>query len=231
MDQDNNSSETMENFKNSFFYGSRTDLNFKFLSMISDEQAGDFIQGLFKKVAKAHDTGELNSLFDYVTNAQHNAYSQDVRVSYKEGPFTPMEKKPDQARVMLFTSSGHFVKTDDPKPLGVENMTQEQAESRIMEFIKHEPELSAIPKETLYDDLMVRHGGYDIKGAKKDPNVAFPLEIFRELEQEKTIGSLADTAFSFVGACSQKRLLKKTGPAWVDRIKAMDVDAVFLVPV
>lgn len=231
MNQDNKSSQTMENFKNSFFYGSRSDLNFKFLSMISDEKAGDFIQGLFKKIAVSHDTGELNALFDYVINAQKAAYSKDVKISYNDGPFSSMKKRSDQARIMLFTSSGHFVKTDDPKPLGVDNMTQEQAESRIMEFIKHEPELSAIPKETHYDDLMVRHGGYDIKGAKKDPNVAFPLEIFRELEQEKVIGSLADTAFSFVGACSQKRLLKRTGPKWVNKIKAMDVDAVFLVPV
>ena len=231
MDQDNYSSQTMENFKKSFFYGSRSDLNFKFLSMISDEKAGDFIQELFKKIVETHDTGELNTLFDYVINAQKAAYSQDIKISYKDGPFISMKKKSDQSRIMLFTSSGHFVKTDDPRPLGVDNMTQEQAESRIMEFIKHEPELSAIPKETQYNDLMVRHGGYDIQGAIKDPNVAFPLEIFRELEKEKTIGSLADTAFSFVGACSQKRLLKKTGPEWVDTIKAIDVDAVFLVPV
>jgi hypothetical protein len=231
MDQDNNSSQTMEDFRKSFFYGSRSDLNFKFLSMISDEKTGDFIQKLFQKIVEAHDTKELNTLFNYVINSQQDAYSQDVRISYNDGPFTPMKKKSDQARIMLFTSSGHFVKTDDPKPLGVDNMTQEEAESRIMEFIKQEPELSAIPKGTHYHDLMVRHGGYDIEGAKTDPNVAFPLEIFRELEIEKTIGSLADTAFSFVGACSQKRLLKKTGLKWVDQIKDMNVDAVFLVPV
>lgn len=231
MTQKNKGVLTLENFKKSFFYGTRSDMNFKFMSMISDEKAGDFIQELLKKIIETHDTGEVNTLFDYVINAQKAAYSQEVKISYQDGPFVLMEKKVENSKILLFTSSGHFMKTDDPKPFGVDNMTQEQAESRIMDFIKHEPKLSAIPKATLSDDLMVRHGGYDIQGAKKDPNTVFPLEIFREFEQEKTIGALADTAFSFVGACSQKRLLKKTGPDWVEKIKAMDVDAVFLIPV
>ena len=228
MDKD---SHTMEDFKKSFFYGSRSDLNFKFLSTVSDEKAEDFIQELFKTIVKGYDTGEFKETYECVINAQTEAYSEDVKISYDEGPFVPVQKSSDQLKIMLFTSSGHFVNTDDPKPLGVKKMTQEQAESRIMEFIKEEPQLSAIPKETHYDDLMVRHGGYDIQGAKKDPNVAFPLEIFRELEKEKRIGSLVDTAFSFVGACSQVRLLKRTGPKWVEKIKSMDVDAIFMVPV
>lgn len=231
MTKDNKSVTTMEAFKNSFFYGSRSDLNFKFLSMISEEKAGAFIQKLFKTIANSYDTGEFKDIFECVINAQAESYSEDVRISYDDGPFVPVQKNIDQLKIMLFTSSGHFVKTDDPKPLGVEKMTQEQAESRIMEFIKQEPELSAIPKETHYDDLMVRHGGYDIQGAQKDPNVAFPLEIFREFEKEKKIGCFVDTVFSFVGACSQIRLLKKTGPKWVEKIKSMDVDAVFMIPV
>ena len=231
MNTDSKNSHTMENFKKSFFYGSRSNLNFKFLSAISDEKAEDFIQELFKTIVKGYDTGEFKEIYECVINAQTKAYSEDVRVSYDEGPFIPVQKSSDQLKIMLFTSSGHFVNTDDPKPLGVEKMTQEQAESRIMEFIKEEPQLSSIPKETHYNDLMVRHGGYDIQGAKKDPNVAFSLEIFRELEKEKRIGSLVDTAFSFVGACSQKRLLKRTGPKWIEKIKSMDVDAVFMVPV
>jgi len=231
MTKKSESVHTMKDFKNSFFYGSRSDLNFKFISMISDEKTEGFIQELFKTIVKSYDTRNVEDIFKYAINAQTEAYSEDVRVAYEDGPFMPVEKKADQLNIMLFTSSGHFVKTDDPKPLGVDNMTQEQAESRIMEFIKIEPELSAIPKNTHYDDLTVRHGGYDIKGAKMDPNVVFPLEIFRELEKEKVIGSFVDTAFSFVGACSQKRLEKKTGPKWVEKIKSMDVDAVFMVPV
>jgi glycine/betaine/sarcosine/D-proline reductase family selenoprotein B len=100
-----------------------------------------------------------------------------------------------------------------------------------MAFMKEAPVLSAISKTASTTDLRVRHGGYDVKGAEKDPNVAFPLDLFRELEQKGEIGSLADTAFSFVGACSQKRLLKATGPKWVEKLKTMNIDAVFFVPV
>ncbi len=100
-----------------------------------------------------------------------------------------------------------------------------------MEFIKEEPVLSAVPKNIVPEDLMVRHGGYDISGAKLDPNVVFPLDLLKKLEQKKLIGKLAEKAFSFVGACSQKRLMKKTGPKWVSQIKNMDIDAALLIPV
>ena len=42
--------ETFESFKNSFSYGSRTDLNFKFLKTLSDEEAADFFQELLWKL-------------------------------------------------------------------------------------------------------------------------------------------------------------------------------------
>ncbi len=110
-------------------------------------------------------------------------------------------------------------------------MTQQEAQKRIMEFIKEEPVLSVIPKNIAPEDLMVRHGGYDINGAKLDPNVVFPLGLLKKLEQKKQIGKLAENALSFVGACSQKRLMKKTGPKWVSHIKDMNIDAALLIPI
>ncbi len=228
---ENTGGETIGDFKKSFFYGSRSDLNFKFLSKLSDGEAGDFFQALLQNILKAYDTGDMDVLFDFVFLAQKSGYSKEVMFSYEEGPFSPMEKPVSQSNVVLLTSSGHFKKGDDPKPLGIDNMTQTEAERRIMAFLKEEPVLSAIPKDTAARDLVVRHGGYDISGAVQDPNVAFPLELLNELEQKKGIGRLVDTAFSFVGACSQKRLLKTTGPKWVEQLKNMNIDAAFLVPV
>ena len=223
--------ETIENFKKSFFYGSRSDLNFKFLSTLSDEEAGDFFQKLLRNISKAYDLGTSEDLFDFIFKAQKDSYSKEVKFSYEDGPFTPMDKPISKSNIVLLTSSGHFAKGDDPNPLGAVNMTQKEAEKRIMEFIKEEPVLSAIPKNIVPEDLMVRHGGYDINGAKNDPNVVFPLALFKMLEQNKVIGKLAEYAFSFIGACSQKRIIKKTGPKWVTQLKNMNIDAAFLIPV
>ena len=230
MNTEKTDQETIEDFKKSFFYGSRSDLNFKFLSKLSDEEAGNFFQELLQNIAKVYDTDSLENLFNLVLRTQEASYSKETVFTYETGPFTAMAKPLSQSNVLLLTSSGHFIKGDDPKPLGIDNMSQQEAERKIMKFLKEEPVLSAIPKDTPIAELMIRHGGYDISGAKKDPNVAFPLDLFRELEQKKMIGSLAETAFSFVGACSQKRLIKTTGPRWVKKLKNMNIDAAFLVP-
>jgi len=57
------------------------------------------------------------------------------------------------------------------------------------------------------------------------------LALLREFAQEGRIGELAAHAYSFVGACAQTPLLKRTGPKWVERLQAAAIDAVVLVPV
>ena len=69
-------------------------------------------------------------------------------------------------------------------------MTQEAAEERISDFIKEEPQLSEIPIDTAKKNLQVRHGGYDVRGAKKDVNVNFPIDRMRELRDEGVIPKL-----------------------------------------
>jgi hypothetical protein len=119
----------------------------------------------------------------------------------------------------------------DPEPFGVKEMTQEEAITRIGDFLKAAPDLSPIPFDTPEDELRVRHAGYDIRGVQADPAVALPLVPLRELQQEGTIGSLTDAAYSFVGATAQTRLLTQNGPEWVEMLRQQDVDAALLVPV
>ena len=76
----------------------------------------------------------------------------------------------------------------------------------------------------------VIHGGYPVRSAENDPNVAMPVDHMRNLADEGVIGSFAG-AYSFVGACSQMRLLRKTGPQWVERLQSENIDAVVLAPV
>ena len=224
-------SESFEDFKNSFSYGSRTDLNFKFLKQMQDSEAAGFIQDLFKKLGESMDDGDYARIVDHICKGQIDAYSRDPQFVYETGPFAPMKKPVSESRLTLISSTGHFVKGDDPKPFGIDNMSQETAIERVQDFLKEEPTLSAIPLDTPEAHRMVRHGGYDIHGVETDINVGFPIDRCMELKAEGLIGDLTTEAFSFVGACSQKRLLKKTGPRWVRKLMELDIDAALLVPV
>ena len=225
--------ETFEDFIKSFFYGSRSDLTFKFMADYSEEQASDFLRGLFATLVDAVDDNDLDAVKDAVMAGQIQGYSsgQLNGFTYETGPFTPMKKPVAKAKLSLLTSSGHFVAGNDPRPLGVADMTQAEAEARIMEFIKEPPQLSVIPFDTPGDRLRVRHGGYDIRGAHKDPNCALPLERMNELRDKGRFRALTPDAYSFVGACAQKRLLKETLPGWATSMKETGADAVVLVPV
>jgi len=222
---------SFEDFKNSFSYGARSDLNFKFLKSLSDEEAADFIQAYFKITADSLNDGSFSRVHDFIYEWQRRAYSKPGRFSYDTSPFTPLQKPLSQTNLALISSSGHFVAGDDPQPFGVVNMSQEEAEDRIMDFIRAEPDLSEIPTETLLENLRVRHGGYDIRASQADANSNFPIERIQELAGEGMIGSFANPAWSFVGATSQTRLRKPTGPKWVQRFKDRGVEALLLVPV
>ncbi len=223
--------ESFAEFKNSFAYGSRTDLNFKFLKNLSDTDAAQFFQEMLHKLADTLDDGDLGRVADHVFAWQARAYAGASNWQYPTAPFTPLRKPLAQARVALFTSSGHFVAGDDPEPFGIKAMTQTEAMARINDFLKEEPVLSVIPSATPPEQLRVRHGGYDIRSAQSDPNVAFPLARLREFTQEGRLGELAANAYSFVGACAQTPLVKRTGPQWVKRLQAEVIDAAVLVPV
>jgi hypothetical protein len=223
--------ESFAAFKDSFWYGSRTDLNFKFLKRLSSEDAATFFQELLWKMGDSIDDGDLDRLVEHVYRWQIRAYTGAELHPYEDGPFVRPRKPISESRLVLLTSSGHYVEGRDPEPLGVKDMTQKEAEERVREFLRAEPRLSAVPIDTDSANLRVRHGGYDIRGAQADPNVAFPLERLLELWKEGVIGELAPCAYSFVGATSQKRLLKKSGPQWAKMLEQQRIDAALLVPV
>lgn len=230
-------SETLELFKNSFAYGTRTDLLFKFLKDLSSEEAAEFLQGLLTKVGESAGDGDVARLLDHVYAWQVRAYApredgvHGGTWAYEDAPFAPLARPLSDARVALFTSSGHFVAGDDPEPFGVKNMSQEASIARIVDFIRSKPQLSLIPSDTPDERLRVRHPGYDIRGALADPNVAFPLERMRELARERVIGELAAEAYSFMGATAQSRIVRESGPEWAARLRQRGVDAAVLVPV
>ena len=222
--------ETFSEFKNSFSYGYRSDLNFKFFKGLSDEEAATFIQGLFSKVVEAMDSGNWQPVAEQVIGGQKLSYDKPANFAYDDAPFTPLTKPLGQMKLGLLTSSGHFVNGDDPRPFGEENMTQFEAMTRIQEFLREAPTLSTIPMDTPPENLRVRHGGYDVNGAAADPNVVLPLAHLQTLAGEEVIGELAENAYSFVGATAQTPLLKRNAPQWAEMLKQQGIEGMLLVP-
>ncbi len=225
------SEESFKSFTKSFFYGTRSDLSFKFLSDLTPQDASAFIQLLFRDIMDAIDDNNFEMIKKRLLSGQIQGYENQKNFEYDDGPFHSLIKPASSLNFALLTSSGHFVKGQDPHPLGVESMTQQEAEQRIFDFLKEEPQLSEIPFGSQPDQLMVRHGGYDIRAAQKDANVSFPYQRMTQLKKQGKIGGLTPNAYSFVGACSQTRLLKYTLSKWVKKLKQENVDAVVLVPV
>jgi hypothetical protein len=231
MTQTESQPESFKQFKDSFSYGTRSDMNFKFIKNLSDEDAALFLEQLLHKLGESCDDGKFDRVVQHVYEWQVRGYTAPGTWAYPDVPFAPLKKPVAQTRLTLVTSSGHFVHGDDPEPFGVKNMTQKEAMARIDEFIKTEPVLSAIPIETPRARLRVRHAGYDIHGAEADPNVALPLERLRELQKEGVVGEIAPVAYSFVGATAQIRLLRHSGPQWIERFKQEGIEAALLIPV
>ncbi len=222
--------ESFSEFKNSFSYGSRSDLSFKFFKGLSDEETTVFIQTLFTKVVDAMDSGDWQPVAEHVIAGQKASYDKPASFAYDDAPFTPLPKPLNQLKLGLLTSSGHFVDGDDPRPFGQENMTQFEAMVRISDFLREAPTLSTIPMNTAPKKLRVRHGGYDIRGSAADPNVILPLAHLQSLAAAGVIGELAENAYSFVGAAAQTPLLKKSAPQWAEMIKQRGIEAMVLLP-
>lgn len=222
--------ETFGEFKNSFSYGARTDLNFKFLKGLPDGAAAEFLQELLWKLADTLDDGDSGRLYAHVRDGQIRSYSTPGQWAYDDAPFTPMRNPLARSRLALISSSGHFVAGHDPEPLGVKDMTHAESIRRIDEFLREAPVLSEIPFDTPREQLRVRHGGYDIRAAQADPNVVLPLDHMISLQRAGVIGELMPAAYSFVGAAAQRRLLVESGPRWVELLKRQNADGALLVP-
>ena len=229
--------ETIEELRRSFFYGSRSNLDVKFLKDLSDGEFGDFLEELLAAASATIAHGDPGGVVDALQRWQVQAYRghlgdpADFPHRHDDTPLASLDRPLSEARIGLVTSSGHFVDGDDPEPLGVVDMTQAEAEERIGEFLREAPSLSAIPVDTPAERLRVRHGGYPVAAAPRDHQVALPLGHLRTLAEEGEIGQVAETAYSFVGATSQVRLRRDVAPAWAERLRDDAVDAVLLVPV
>lgn len=89
-----------------------------------------------------------------------------------------------------------------------------------------------IPGDIQPNDLVMSHSSpnFDRIGFQQDWNVVFPLDRLRELAQEKTIGSVADFHYSFMGA-HDPGSMETEARAIAGLLKKDEVNAVVLLPV
>ena len=237
--------ETVEEFKNSFSYGSRNNLFFKYLGgkNISENEFTIFIEELLNVIIDDIDKDEFSELKKLIFNSQikgylpkskNDKYTADwdrvfnpAKYTYEDSPWTKFSKPLKKSKLSLISAGGVFCKDDDPIQPG--GMTQEDAINKISEFLKSPPTLVEIPNNISKEKLSIRHPGYDIRAAEKDPNVVFPYEILKNLHQEGVFASYTDNFYSFVGASPQSEIIETYAPKWAQMLKSHNVDAVLLV--
>ncbi len=116
-------------------------------------------------------------------------------------------------RVAIVSSAGLVVRGEEP-------------------FRGRDPDYRAIPGTTAPENLLMSHISinFDRTGFQEDWNVVFPLDRLDELAAAGTIGSVARTHYSFMGATDPVQM-EPHSRELAGRLKQDGVDAVILSPV
>ena len=136
-------------------------------------------------------------------------------------PWTPMKKPINQTTIALVTSAGMSLKTDPPF-----DMEREKKEA-----IWGDRSYRTIPRGTTEKDIEVNHLHINTNWIKQDINVILPLARMAEFENERIIGRLANTAYSFYGFQWQSTdFLKEAIEPISKKMKLEGVEAVLMTP-
>jgi D-proline reductase (dithiol) PrdB len=116
-------------------------------------------------------------------------------------------------RVAIVSSAGLVLRGEDP-------------------FRGRDPDYRVIPAETGPDELLISHisVNFDRTGFQEDWNVVFPLDRLQEFADERVIGSVARTHYSFMGATDPVQMEPHVREL-AGRLRQDAVDAVILSPV
>jgi len=136
-------------------------------------------------------------------------------------PWTPVTNPLAQTTVGLVTSAGISLKGDLPF-----DMEREKKDP-----LWGDRSYRKIPRGTTERDIEVNHLHINTAYVKRDLNVILPLARMADLEEEKRIGRLAPTAYSFYGFQWQSTqfLYEAIAPIAKD-MKSEGVEAVLLTP-
>jgi D-proline reductase (dithiol) PrdB len=89
-----------------------------------------------------------------------------------------------------------------------------------------------VPSDVETSRLRATHFAYDLRDARSDPNVVFPIDPLRRLCSEGRIGSLASHFVTFMGGIySARKVREHLAPAITRKLLELEVDVALLVPV
>ena len=89
-----------------------------------------------------------------------------------------------------------------------------------------------VDRDVPNSELRASHFAYDLRDARQDINVVFPLEPLRTLASRGVIGEVAPEAYTFMGGIySARKVREELAPALVDRMITQRADVALLVPV
>lgn len=134
-------------------------------------------------------------------------------------PWAPLDKPLAECRVALVSSAGFVLP-------GQERFSNEiKGGDTSFREIPGDAEVAAL-RETH------RSKSFDHSGIRSDPNLAFPLDRFRELAAAGRIGALNHRHLSFMGSIlAPGRLIRDSAPEAARRLAEDGVDVALLVPV
>ncbi len=181
----------------------------------SEEQIAQFINELFIKAAEAKYTGDWEELLTFLEHWDDVGTSlqfENLEVPKTESiPWASLAKPLSQCRIALVTTGGVYVEGQKP--------FEPRDDTIYREF----------PSDAPKEKLRILHRGYDNGPANEDINCILPIDVFKELETEGVIGSLAQTIYSFMGMIYDTDTLSNvTAPEVGRRLKEEGVDAAFL---
>ena len=134
-------------------------------------------------------------------------------------PRAELSKPLNQARVALVTTAG--LKTPEQADF---DHSIKMGDSSFREIP------NAVDVRTLIESH--RSYAFDHSGVEADRNLVFPLDRFRELQQQGVIGELNQRHFSFMGSIVGPRgLIDETAPEVARMLRADGVEAALLTPV
>jgi D-proline reductase (dithiol) PrdB len=134
-------------------------------------------------------------------------------------PWTSLKKPLSECRVALVSSAGFVLPGQEPFDSSKRG---------------GDPSFREIPAGVEAAALIDTHRSrsFDHSGMRRDPNLAFPLDRLRELEQSGRVGRVNRRHLSFMGSLTATGVfVRETAPAAARLLAEDGVDVALLVPV
>ena len=139
-------------------------------------------------------------------------------LEFKDIPWTKLEKRIDECKIVLITTGGIHLKSDKEFDL-----TDPNGDSTFRR----------IPYDVNLNDLIITNKYYDHHDADHDPNLILSIEILSELQSEGAVGPSCENHYCFMGHINEPHLttlIQKNSVQAAKEIRQQKADIALLVP-